>query len=339
MKTTNRNYIIFTALALFLIGSGIIGGLALKINTFIHTPINQAADKQVFVISPGQSLSVIAANLQAQSLISNDWYFKLYAKAGKADKKLQAGEYILSAAQSPRQIMATLVSGKVRLYKITIPEGFTIAEISRLMEKEGLCSAASFSKLCNDQELISSYGISASSLEGYLFPNTYFFPKHTACETIVRSMVDQFFKIITKEWETRAKALKLSLHEVVTLASIIEKETGDPGERPLISSVFHNRLKKKMRLESDPTVIYGIEDFDGNIKRKHLRMLTPYNTYKIRGLPVGPIANPGAKAIEAALYPDKSDYLFFVSKKDTTHYFSKTIEEHNRAVRKYQLRR
>lgn len=337
MKPRSKNILIYTVLALIIIALGIVGGLALKINTYVRTPIDKTAGRQVFVISPGESLSIIAANLQRQSLIIDNWYFKLYAKFKKADKTLQAGEYVLSPAQSPGQILSTLVSGKVRLYKITIPEGLTIAEISQLMEKAGFCEAASFRRLCYDRKLISTFGIEAASLEGYLFPDTYFFPKKTPCKTIVQSMVNQFITTITKAWKTRAKELNLSLHEVLTLASIIEKETGDPKERPLISSVFHNRLKKRMRLESDPTVIYGIKDFDGNIKRKHLRMLTPYNTYKIRGLPVGPIANPGAKAIEAALYPDKSDYLFFVSKKDTTHYFSKTIEEHNRAVRKYQL--
>jgi UPF0755 protein len=131
----------------------------------------------------------------------------------------------------------------------------------------------------------------------------------------------------------------MSIHEIVTLASIIEKETGDPSERPVIASVFHNRLKKGMRLESDPTVIYGIENFDGNITRHHLKTPTPYNTYTIRGLPPGPIANPGRDAIKAALYPADTDYLFFVSRKDRTHQFSTTIEEHNAAVRKYQLRR
>ena len=137
----------------------------------------------------------------------------------------------------------------------------------------------------------------------------------------------------------RAKDLGFTVHQIVTLASIIEKETGAAFERPIISSVFHNRLKKKMRLESDPTVIYGIKNFDGNLTRKHLGTHTPYNTYKIRGLPAGPIANPGRASLEAALYPEKTVFLYFVSKRDTTHYFSTNLKEHNQAVRKYQLRR
>ena len=152
-------------------------------------------------------------------------------------------------------------------------------------------------------------------------------------------MVQRFRSVFKPEWEERAASFGFTVHEVVTLASIIEKETGATFERPLISSVFHNRLRKKMRLESDPTVIYGIKDFNGNLTRKHLKTRTPYNTYKIRGLPAGPIANPGRASLEAALFPEKTKYIYFVSKKDRTHYFSTNLKEHNRAVRKYQLGR
>ena len=152
-------------------------------------------------------------------------------------------------------------------------------------------------------------------------------------------MVGHFKQVFTKKWQQIAQTMNFSVHDIVILASIIEKETGDASERPIIASVFHNRLKKGMRLESDPTVIYGIKNFDGNIKRKHLKMVTPYNTYQIKGLPLGPIANPGAKSLTAALNPSHSEYIFFVSKKDTTHQFSKTIQEHNKAVKKYQLRK
>lgn len=152
-------------------------------------------------------------------------------------------------------------------------------------------------------------------------------------------MVKRFWAIFKPEWKNRAKILGFSIHQVVTFASIIEKETGAAFERPIISSVFHNRLKRRMRLQSDPTVIYGIKDFDGNLTRKHLAKTTPYNTYRINGLPPGPIANAGIKAIEAALYPADTKFLYFVSKKDTTHKFSANIRDHNSAVRKYQLRR
>jgi UPF0755 protein len=236
-------------------------------------------------------------------------------------------------------MLDTFVKGRVKLYRITLPEGVNMNEIAAVLEKAGFCEKNNFLDLCQDRSFIQSLGIKSITLEGYLFPDTYFFPKHSPCKKIITAMVEHFKLIFTQAWQDRAAELKLSVHDIVTLASIIEKETGDATERPLIASVFHNRLAKNMRLESDPTVIYGIKDFDGNIKRKHLKTVTPYNTYQIRGLPMGPIANPGAASLAAALYPAQTQYLFFVSKKDTTHKFSRTIQEHNRAVRKYQLKK
>ncbi len=302
-------------------------------------PLNKSAREKIFIIKPGQSLKYIAANLEKESLISNSTWFTLFTKFKKADKKLQAGEYLLSASQPPEQILKILKKGKVKLYKITIPEGLNINEVALLVEKDSFCSKIKFLALCKDKSFTTSLGIKAASLEGYLFPDTYFFSKQVSCKKIIKTMVDHFNKVFIEEWEIKAQSMGFSIHDIVILASIIEKETGDASERALISSVFHNRLKKNMRLESDPTVIYGIKDFDGNIKRKHLKMLTPYNTYQIKGLPIGPIANPGELSLHAALYPEKTSYIFFVSKKDTTHKFSKTFQEHNNAVRKYQLRR
>jgi UPF0755 protein len=225
------------------------------------------------------------------------------------------------------------------LYKLTVPEGYNQDQIAALVASAGFTSAEVFLKACTDPHLIQSKGIAAKDLEGYLFPDTYYFPRPAAPETIISAMVQNFWSVFTDEMKKRADQMNLSIHKTVTLASIIEKETGVATERPLISSVFHNRLKKRMRLESDPTVIYGIEDFDGNLTRKHLKTYTPYNTYRIKGLPPGPIANPGKEAIEAALYPAESDYLFFVSRKDRTHHFSTNLSDHNKAVRRYQLRR
>ncbi|MFH2061201.1 MAG: endolytic transglycosylase MltG [Pseudomonadota bacterium] len=308
-----------------------------QFSKFSKTPANPDAGQSVFIISAGENLKTIAINLKKNGIISNNRYFIWYVKFKKAGKRLQAGEYILSASISPEQIIDILVAGKVKLYKITFPEGLNIKEVANRIETAGFCSQNEFIALCFDKAFIQSLGINAQSLEGYLFPDTYFFPKKSDGKTLLSAMVARFKLAFTPEWEMRANQLGFSVFEIITLASIIEKETGDASERPIIASVFHNRLKKNMRLESDPTVIYGIKDFDGNIKRKHLRMITPYNTYKIKGLPAGPIANPGVLSIQAALYPAQTDYLFFVSKKDTTHYFSKTIQEHNRAVRKYQL--
>ncbi|WP_300459262.1 endolytic transglycosylase MltG [Desulfobacula sp.] len=315
------------------------GGLCfLEISSFIKTPPHPSAQATEFTITPGQSLKRIAKNLEKNAIISNQLYFIVFTKLKKAEKKLQAGEYHLSGASSPEQILEILTSGRVKLYRITIPEGLNINEIGDLMETMGGCNQKTFSDLCHDRSFAHSLGIKSTTLEGYLFPDTYFYPKQASCEDIIRTMVGHFNRIFTPKWQARAKTLGFSVHEIVILASMIEKETGDASERPLIASVFHNRLKKNMRLESDPTVIYGINDFDGNIKRKHLKMPTPYNTYQIKGLPQGPIANPGALSIQAALYPAPTKYLFFVSKKDTTHQFSRTLQEHNQAVKTYQLR-
>ena len=311
----------------------------LKLSSFAKEPFKPAANEKVFTIQPGQSLNAIAKNLETELFISDQTYFKFFTKLQKSAKKLQAGEYLLSASKSPEQILEILVKGKVKLYKITLPEGLNLKEIADLVEKADLCIKTNFEDLCHDKAFIFSLGMTFTSLEGYLFPDTYFFPKHTSCRTVITTMVQHFKHIFKEKWNFRAKELGFSVHEIVTLASIIEKETGDAKERPIISSVFHNRLKKNMRLESDPTVIYGIKNFDGNIKRKHLKMATPYNTYQMKGLPFGPIANPGALSLQAALYPAKTEYLFFVSKKDTTHKFSKTIQAHNQAVKKYQLRK
>jgi len=329
--------IALSVLTIFLISCTIF--FYLEISSFVKEPANSAAIEKTFTIKPGQSLAVIAKNLEKESIITNKTYFKLFTKLKKAGKKLQAGEYILSAAKSPDQILKILMKGKVKLYRITVPEGLNIKEIAALVEKTNLGTQKKFMTLCYDKSFIRVLGIKAISLEGYLFPDTYFFPKHTSCETVITTMIGHFNIIFTEKWKIRAKNMGFSVHDIVTFASIIEKETGDARERPLISSVFHNRLEKNMRLESDPTVIYGIKNFDGNIKRKHLKTITPYNTYQIKGLPMGPIANPGALSLQAALYPAKSEYLFFVSKKDTTHKFSKTIREHNQAVKKYQLRK
>ncbi len=306
---------------------------------YAHKPGATIDHQVIFAIAPGEAFDPLIARLSAQGLIAGPFKFKLLARLKGVDKKLKAGEYNLSATMTPNQILDVLVGGKSFLYRLTIPEGYNAKQIATEIAARQLGDAQTFLDLVANPETASRLGIEAQSLEGYLFPDTYFLPKGVSALAIISKMVSRFKEQLKPEWFARARQLNLSVHEIVTLASIIEKETGNPAERPLISSVFHNRLKKKMRLQSDPTVIYGIKDFDGNIKRSHLSTATPYNTYIIRGLPPGPIASPGLAAIEAALYPADTRYLFFGSKKDNTHYFSATIEEHSRAVRKYQLRR
>ena len=291
------------------------------------------------VIKPGQQFKTVPEHLHQLGLLKKPFKFKLYARLKQLDKRIKAGEYLLSSDMSPKEILDKLVSGKVRQHKITIPEGYSLAQIAAVVSSAGFATKDVFMKSGHDPNLVHAFGIHADSFEGYLFPDTYYFSRGITVEKIISAMVKRFHSQFKLEWKQQARTIGFSIHEIVTLASIIEKETGAPSERHLISSVFHNRLKKKMRLESDPTVIYGIDGFDGNITREHLNTHTPYNTYRNRGLPPGPIANPGSAAIEAALYPDDTSYLFFVSKKDGTHKFSTTISEHNRAVRKYQLRK
>lgn len=325
--------------ALSLAGICAAGLLYYHLMSWADRPQAEDGREKLFTVSPGHGLKQTARALQAEGLISDDMRFTIFARLEKRDKLLKAGEYFLSTAMTPNEILGQLVEGRVHLYRLTIPEGFNLVQIAAAVAAAGLESEATFLAATRSPETANALGLPGDTLEGYLFPDTYYFPRGLDSGTIIATMVKQFRAAFKPAWKTRAKELAMTVHEVVTLASIIEKETGVPEERPLIASVFHNRLKKGMRLETDPTVIYGIPNFDGNIKRRHLTTYTPYNTYKIKGLPPGPIASPGALAIAAALFPAQSDYLYFVSKKDGTHQFSTTIKAHNAAVRKYQLRK
>ncbi|MFO7749833.1 MAG: endolytic transglycosylase MltG [Desulfobacteraceae bacterium] len=333
----------------FILGIGfILAGIACSAGVwtlakFARTPLEQNQSDQTpssaaaFSVRSGQALKTISNNLETKKIITSSLLFQIYARYRGQAGSIKAGEYVMSPAMSPEEILGVLVKGTVKLYRLTVPEGLTIEETAVLVEKAGLGTQEMFTAGARDREFAEKLGISAPSLEGYLFPETYFFPKNSSVRTIITTMVERFNIVFSDQWHQRAKEMGMSRHDIVILASIVEKETGDASERPIIASVFHNRLKKGMRLESDPTVIYGMPDFNGNITRRDLRTKTPYNTYKIAGLPLGPIANPGKMSLKAVLFPANTDFLFFVSKKDTTHKFSRTLREHNRAVRKYQL--
>jgi UPF0755 protein len=229
------------------------------------------------------------------------------------------------------------VSGDVVKYRVTIPEGYTVQQIAvRLAELGIIKEQEEFLQAAFSSHFNTMVGIEGESVEGYLFPDTYLFSKEVAPAEVIKAMVGKFKRVYTPDFSLRAAELGMTDREIVTLASIIEKETGLPEERPLISAVFHNRLKRGIPLCSDPTVIYGIKDFDGNLKKKDLEKRTRYNTYLIQGLPLGPIANPGRSSILAALNPAPVKYLYFVSRNDGSHHFSTTLREHNEAVRRYQ---
>ncbi len=310
---------------------------AIDVVQYANTAGSRQSVETLITILPRQQMKTTAESLYRSGIIAAPNYFYLYARSAGYDRKIQAGEYLLSGVMTPRQILEILAGGKVFLHKVTIPEGYDLKEIAAAFAGAGLISESRFLHAARDPQLCHGWKIEADTAEGYLFPDTYYFPKGAGSEKIITAMIQRFRQVFTPEMAQQAKAEGLSVHQAVTLASIIEKETGADNERPLVSSVFHNRLKRRMRLESDPTVIYGMEHFDGNITRRDLTTPTPYNTYTRQGLPPGPIASPGLKSLKAAVNPAQSDYLYFVSRKDKTHQFSRTWDEHLQAVNRYQL--
>jgi UPF0755 protein len=325
-------------LILFFLFIGV-AGIYLDIITYAQKPVGTEPVEQVIIVQSGQRFKAISKLLHQKGMIRHPVKFRLFARIKGYDKRIKAGEYLLSSVMTPRKILEIMVEGKVRLHRLTIPEGYNLRQIAQAVETAGFGPEADFLKVATDPEFVLATGIDAQTLEGYLFPDTYYFPLGAKPKKIISTMMKRFWAEFRPEWKEQTKTLGLTIHQVVTLASMIEKETGVASERTLISSVFHNRLKRNMRLESDPTVIYGIDDFDGNITRKDLAHPTPYNTYTQKGLPPGPISNVGVKAIEAALFPADTKFLYFVSKQDRTHQFSTNFKDHNRAVRKYQLGR
>lgn len=293
------------------------------------------AEPRLVEIPRGTSFRVVATNLEKAGVVRDAEHFLFAASVFGAQKRIKAGEYEFTTDMRPVEVIEALVKGKVVTHPVTIPEGFSIKEIAARLEGSGLADAGEFIHAAQDPEFVRELGLKGSTLEGYLFPDTYYFTKGLEAREIIAAMVDRF-KGVYADFEESARQRGMDMAEAVTLASIIEKETADPSERRLISAVFHNRLKKGIRLQSDPTVIYAIEDFDGNLTRRHLKMSNPYNTYRNYGLPPGPIASPGRASIAAAVNPAEVEYLYFVSRNDGTHHFSKTLREHINAVNKYQ---
>ena len=301
-------------------------------------PAQEHPPSKVVVIPDGSTFQFVALLLERERLIKSRSAFVLLGKSQSADRKVHAGEYELNPGMTPAEILSKLLNGQVLLHPLTIPEGLTIAQIADLVSQQGLTDRAEFLRLAKDRAFIASLGIQAETLEGYLYPDTYKFPRAVKAREVLVAMVERLRQVVGPDLVARMQELKMTMHEVLTLASVIEKETGSGGERPEISAVFHNRLKKRIPLQSDPTVIYGLPAFDGNLHKKDLSSPSPYNTYRVQGLPPGPIANPGIQAIRATLYPSDSRSLYFVSRNDGTHHFSATLIEHNQAVEKYQKR-
>jgi len=311
--------------------AGVVGG---QYGYFLLHPVAPPGQR-VIIVETGASLSSIAKRLKERGVISNIANFKLLARWHDAGSHIQAGSYEFVRAATPGEVLARLTSGDTLQQSFTIPEGFSLSQIAKKLEAEGCGPASNFMALAVDPEFIKSLGLEVDSLEGYLFPETYDFGPESSQDRLIRTMVRQAKKRLSPELLSQANAVNLNQHQLLTLASIIQKEAGNKAEMPIISSVFHNRLKKGMRLQADPTVTYGLTEFSGRITRKHLATETPYNTYRITGLPAGPIACPGEDALHAAANPADTDYLYFAAKGDQTHEFSRTLSEHNAAVRKY----
>lgn len=330
--------------ALFFVLVTWMGFYATRFAFFVFSPIHSPNGQGAIVeVAKGKSPKELTHLLTSNGVLRTDDEnsFMMLGRIGRLWKRVKAGEYKFTSQMTPLEVFRVLTSGVSVLHPITVREGENMYQVADALEELKLVKHEVFLALCHDPKFITSLGIKDShvkTLEGYLFPDTYFLNKTMTPEDIVRGMVRKFMGVWGPEQESRAKALGMTQFEVVTLASMIEKETGAPQERPMISSVFHNRLHKKMRLQSDPTTIYGIwEHYDGNLHRSDLSSQTPYNTYFVPALPAGPISNPGREAIHAALYPSQSDFLYFVSHNDGTHEFTATYNDHLSAVRKFQL--
>lgn len=304
-----------------------------------YTPASRDGGVRVVEIARGASFRVVVASLEKAGVIRNSGSFTLLAKLRREVKSVKAGEYELNRSMTPVEVLDALVNGRVKKYQVTIPEGYNLYEIAALLDETGITDGQEIIARATDAGFTQSFGVEGRSLEGYLFPDTYILEKGMSADDIIGKMVGRFKSVYYSEFDGPVRGAGMSMAKVVTLASIIEKETGSADERPMISAVFHNRLKKRIKLQSDPTVIYAIKDFDGNLKRIDLLRKNPYNTYIIYGLPPGPIANPGQDSLRAALFPAQGDYLYFVSKNNGTHYFSKSLREHNNAVNAYQRQR
>jgi UPF0755 protein len=321
-------------LALVLASAWLVGDML----HFIRTQASSEPTEVVVEVPVGMSVPSLSELLHEKGLVRSAGKFRWLVKFKGAARQIKAGEYQLSTGLRPGELLNKITRGEVRLHQITFPEGYTLKQMAKLLEASELVNAERFIAAANDPPFVRSLGIPATSLEGYLFPDTYRFAKGLPVETVLRSFVTMFNQHFGPVQEEQARKLAFTRHQVVILASVVEKETAVAEERPLIAGVFLNRLRKRIRLQSDPTVIYGLRNFDGNLTRAHLQKDTPYNTYTRRGLPIGPICNPGAASIQAVLNPTSTSYLYFVAKKDGTHHFSTSLVEHNAAVSRHQKR-
>jgi UPF0755 protein len=312
-------------------------GALFYLRTLFLTPPNPSdTETVIFEVAPDKSFRQMAKELEEKGLVKKAWAASTLARMRGVDTSIKAGEYEVNKGMNVIQLLNKLASGEVLRRTVSMPEGTTLAQIGPLVEAAGLMGKEEFERALRDRDLLKTAGIPSDSFEGYLFPNTYYFSKPIQARDIIWTMLQEGENRWKPEYSELADRLGMSRHEILTLASIIEKESGNVEEQKLISSVFHNRLKQNMRLQSDPTVIYGIPRFNGDLTREDLRNPHRYNTYEHHGLPPGPICNPGMSAIEATLSPDQTAYLYFVSNGQGAHVFATNLQDHNANVVKFQ---
>ena len=297
--------------------------------------------EQFVEVPPGAGPAAIGRRLKDAGIVRDELSFRVALWRSGQARRLQAGEYRFDRPMNPREVIDKIARGDVFMRPVTFPEGLTLRQMSQIYERDGLGSAAEFVKAAQNAALIREVDPSATDLEGYLFPNTYSLPRKSTAGELVQRMVTAFRDALTPELVEHAAARGLSVRQLVTLASLVEKETAKPDERPVVAAVYSNRLRIGMGMQCDPTVIYALERagrYTGNLTREDLRFDSPYNTYRYAGLPPGPIASPGRASLDAAANPADVPYIYFVSRNDGSHVFAVTLDEHNRNVFEYQVR-
>jgi UPF0755 protein len=327
------------ALAILII-LGILGSAAWLYAT-VGRPYKGYEAPEVFVeIAPGSSPAAMGRVLAAAGVVPNAPSFRTAVWLRGSGRRLQAGEYRFDAPISPADVVDKLARGDVYLQPITFREGLNIRQMAAIFEERGFGTARAFIKSASNPQAVAELDRQATDLEGYLFPDTYTLPRNVTAEQLVSRMVSRFEQSLTPEIREQAAGRGLSVRQLVTLASLVEKETAQADERPLVAAVYANRLKIRMGLQCDPTVIYALERagrYTGNLTRENLKFDSPYNTYRYAGLPPGPIAAPGLAALQAAANPADVPYLYFVSRNDGSHAFAATLDEHNRNVHQWQV--
>jgi UPF0755 protein len=302
-------------------------------------PRGRDGARSSFIVKKRTKMSAVAHALKSRDLVFSEYLF-LFCSLAACKGRIVAGEYELSPGMSTFAIAKKMARGERKLYALKIVEGYNVYTIGEAIGRSGIMDPKAFLQLAHDRKFLASLGIPSDSLEGYLDPDTYFFSKETGVDEFLGKIVQRTLRFFEgADIEQRMREMGMDAFEVLSLASIIEKEAKLEEEKGAISAVFHNRMRLGMTLDADPTVIYGRESFNRDLKKADIEAQTPYNTYKFKGLPKGPICSPSRSSIMAALWPRESDMIYFVSRNDGSHVFSRTVEEHNHFVALYQKNR